>query len=224
MPFWVNYSFSLRGQTMFEYLDREGPKAKALFGFSLGEPVDPAIVPRTARAEQGTTMHDVFPMPGVNAVSERFRDLVEEFAPGEHQFFELTLSHKDGTSYPGKYYTFNCTRRIDTFLVRESKLREIMLEMGMPCHETPGKRDELFISRPARGDTHIWCENYSRLPGIMISDDFMAEVKKRKLTGLNTRGTFKELVVPYVAEEQVGAQLAWLRAHPEHLSVYNPIS
>jgi hypothetical protein len=30
---------------------------------------------------------DVFPMPGCNAVNQRFKDLVEEFEPGVHQFF-----------------------------------------------------------------------------------------------------------------------------------------
>ncbi|WP_424932473.1 imm11 family protein [Amaricoccus macauensis] len=213
MAFRLDLDFFYPERFAFEYLDKNGIAEVAIFGLSRGDPIDPATVPRIAQAQRGKRMPDVCPMPGLNAVSSRFRDLVEELEPGVHQFFEIEFREQDGIPIPGQYYTFNCPRRIDTILVNESGLGWKEARNGMPTPNTP--RRQFCISSNASGGAHIWCENFKRVAGIMVSDQFAAEVKKRELTGLEVKATCNELDVPYVAEQQVGPMLAWLRANPD---------
>lgn len=169
---------------------------------SLGDPVDPATVPRIGQAKRGKKMPDVCPMPGLNAVSSRFRDLVEELEPNVHQFFEIELREQGGTPIPGQYYTFNCPRRIDTILANESTLGWEEMRNGMPRPKLPHR--DFSISRPARAGAHIWCENFLRVMGIMVSDQFAAEVKKRELTGPKLRQPARNWMFPMTPKSRLG--------------------
>ncbi|WP_068319009.1 imm11 family protein [Polycladidibacter hongkongensis] len=83
---------------------------------------DPENVPRTARRTKKKRIPDVFQTAGRCVASQRFKDLLEEFEPGVHQFFPLTLIDHDGSKVQPDYYIFNCTVAVDSILLKESGL------------------------------------------------------------------------------------------------------
>ena len=103
----------------------EEPEPMASFGFSFGRRIDDlSIFPKSATQKDTKKICDVFSMPALNCVNGRFRDLVEEFEPGVHQFIPISLKRKDGTPIEGEYFIFNCCQLLGAVLVNETKCGE----------------------------------------------------------------------------------------------------
>jgi hypothetical protein len=102
------------------------PVPMATFGFSAGkrwtEEEVRTYIPTSATQKDTKKMCDIFSMPNINAVSERFKAIVEEFEPGVHQFIPIQLKRKDGTPYEEQYYVFNACKMISAILAEESEL------------------------------------------------------------------------------------------------------
>ena len=142
------------GQPAFDFLDMAGTMKPVFFGMSLGKAVDPARVPTYAREKtRNKKLYDIFSMPGLNGVSQRFRDLVEEFEPGVHQFFPLQLSRRDGTPIEGNHYVFNCFVRADTVLVDRSGLSWGESAMACPMQRRGTGSCFLSAGRQSGGGT-----------------------------------------------------------------------
>jgi hypothetical protein len=202
----------LSGLPMFEFED-EPPRGapRANFGMSAGQPIDPTWVPSRAREKTHRKIVDLFPMPGLNAVNQRFRDLVEEFEPGVHQFFPLGLFRKDGSRVEDNYYVFNCTVSIDTLLVSRSEVSwSTVRGTDKPYVVTAGER-RWVLSRPAIGARHIWCGARISTPctGILVSDAFHDALVRRKIRYIRARTHCEEVDEPWLAEENIKRQLDW---------------
>lgn len=191
----------------FEFLNV--PERYPLFEISKNEPVDASRMPAQARLRFAWSkpIPDIFPTPGLNAVNQRFRDLVETFEPRVHQFFPLKLFALDGSSLDGNYYIFNCAVGIDAIIHTTAEPKWTTDATGMPILYT-GMEKQFELSRQVIGDHHLWCgKSVSKLE-LFVSDAFYEAIKRNKITGLDAVYR-KELDVPWVAEKELAPLLLW---------------
>ena len=208
----------------FEFDDEEkygDPVAKA-FGFSRGFWFDPANMPVSGHQTTTKRVPDVFPMPGCNAVSQRFKDLVEEFEPGVHQFMPLKLRFENGEPLPQMYYVFNCMVAVDAVLVEPSGLLwHTDVASRQPAISIDGYAP-IFLSTKITKSIHLWTGLYLDPVGhgVFCSDAFQKQLKKRKIRFLE-QTYCEELDVPWRAEENIQPALDWEAEH-EKLWGYRP--
>lgn len=196
-----------RPRPYFEFLD--APKPYPLFELSKSEPVDASRMPTQARLRFAWSkpIPDVFPTPGLNSVSKRFRDLVESFEPGAHQFFPLKLFGLDGSPLDGNYYIFNCAVGIDAIVHTASEPKWATDVTGRPLLYA-GMEKNFEISRQAIGDHHLWCGKTVATRELFSSDAFYEAIKHNEITGLDAVYR-KELDDPWVAEKELAPLLLW---------------
>ncbi|XYK81537.1 MAG: imm11 family protein [Labrenzia sp.] len=189
------------------------------FGLSSGFWVDPQAIPKSAYQERDKRVPDVFPMPGCNAVNQRFKDLVEEFEPGVHQFMPIELRNKAGEPLTDNYYVFNCMVSVDTVLVKESGLQwEIDEPSGQSFLDILTFKHDMVLSRPAVGDRHLWQGLYLQpisSGGVFCSDAFQKELKKRKIRFLDQKHCAEADVV-WTPEDNIQPILDWEAVHGLH--------
>lgn len=99
------------------------PSAYPAYGLSICFPIEPESMPSRGKMERpwSKPIPDVFRTPGLNAVSQRFKALVEQFEPGLHQFFPLIVQDYEGAPLQENLYIFNCAVGIDAIIFRSSK-------------------------------------------------------------------------------------------------------
>lgn len=210
MAYHVGLMYQEHSTPMFEF-DEPWPRETPRFGFSATWFLDDTVViPARARQKDKKKIHDIFPMPSINAVSQRFRDLVEEYDPGVHQFFPLALRRKDDTPIEMPYYVFNCGRRLEALLVRQSNLRWIIREHSGEPYVDRDTRKEWVLSRPAIGGHHIWSGTDITFRLVFVSDEFLAELTKRKIRYLEQKHC-PEIDEPWIPEENIQPLLDWRR-------------
>ena len=116
-------------------------------------------------------------------VGERFREIIERFEPGVHQFFPIDVVWKDG-SLAGRHYFFNIVHTLDaldpdhTTLIRYPDTPNFFkLKLGDPEHKA------VYSVQRMLGH-HIWVER--RLPNVIsTSAELGAALKQAKLKGLD---------------------------------------
>ncbi|AXS39483.1 DUF1629 domain-containing protein [Breoghania sp. L-A4] len=211
MACWIKLDFNSR-EPIFEFEDE--PKDKFRFGLSLGLPVGPRRLPTRFRETKGKkTLPDIFAMPGLNAVSSRFRDLVEEFEPGVHQFFPLELYYKNGERVEEEYFIFNCTVSFDSLLVKQSEVTWLKLDEPAECPRVNVRwRLKKVLSRPTIAGRHVWCGFRIRAAGIFVSDELHSRMKKMKLKYFRA-DPCEEVEGPWVAEDNIQPTLDWESKH-----------
>ncbi|WP_298822633.1 DUF1629 domain-containing protein [uncultured Roseibium sp.] len=228
MAHWIKLAFTT-GEPLFEFDD--APENILRFGLSLGLPIGPGRLPTRAHETIGRkSLPDIFPMPGLNAVSRKFREIVEEFEPRVHQFFPLDLFYKNGQPVEDEYFIFNCTISLDSIIVDQSDI--YWLKLDSP-NEYPrlriGWRDRLVLSRAAIASHHLWCGARIRHTGILVSDEFHARLKQSKFKYFDSF-FLKEVDSIWIAEEnihpilekekQTGLEkgmIPWLKVNPNRL-------
>lgn len=99
------------GATYFWWDDN--PPDGVSVGLSCNFPLLAERLPSSATRAQGKQLPDFFRMPGSNAASNRFRDLVETFEPGVHFFHPITLKEKNGSPIEAEYYIFSARQPVD---------------------------------------------------------------------------------------------------------------
>ncbi|MCV6577009.1 MAG: hypothetical protein OIF58_14885 [Cohaesibacter sp.] len=198
----------------FEFLDK--PENKYGFSFSLGLPANPARLPTKAIEETRKKSYpDIFTMPALNAVSQRFKDLVEDFEPEVHQFFPLELFRKNGDPVEEDFYIFNCTVTFDSLLMKHSD--EEWLKLDEP-DEYPRLRitdqHKQTLSRPAIGGRHIWKPFRQRITGggLYVSDAFHKRLKQEKFKYFLS-AFCPEVDELWIAEENVAPLLNYEAKH-----------
>ncbi|WP_420411124.1 imm11 family protein [Roseibium sp.] len=164
-------------------------------------------------------MPDVFPMPGCNAVNQRFKDLVEEFEPGVHQFIPIELRNEAGDPLTENHYVFNCMVSVDTVLVKESGLQwEIDEPSGQSFLDILTFEHDMVLSRPAIGGRHLWQGLYLQpisSGGVFCSDAFQKELKKRKIRFLDQKHCAEGEVV-WTPVDNIQPILDWEAEHGLH--------
>jgi hypothetical protein len=114
-------------------------------------------------------------------VSDKFKDIVESFEPGIHQFFPVDVYWEDG-EFASKKYFFNVCTRIDS-LDRE---RTTMQFIGYMWKSVEGGDNQLVFNTEAIGNARIWCDKYFHA-SLMIADQVAVAVKSAGLTGVSMR-------------------------------------
>jgi hypothetical protein len=186
-------------------------------GLSRGFWIDPDLMPKSARQTRDKRLHDVIPMPGMNAVNQRFKDLVEEFEPGIHQFIPLELHDRKGVPIEDQYYVFNCMVSMDALLVRESGLHwQVDEPSGQPIIRI-NTRKPMVLSKPAIGSHHLWMGLYLHphtRDDVFCSNAFQKELKARKIRYLDQKPC-EELDLPWTPEDNIQPALDWEKVHGE---------
>ncbi|MDH4981593.1 DUF1629 domain-containing protein [Hyphomicrobium sp. D-2] len=179
-----------------------------VLGMSVGFPVNPGAVPTSGRLEEPweKPFVDVFPMPGLNAVSERFKNLVEQFEPGMHQFFPFMIEHRDGTLIDEKLYIFNCAVGVDAIIFRKHQPVWQTYEFDPPTLFA-GMLEKFELSCPAIGEHHIWCGETVAPRSLFVSDAFYSAVKHNKIRGL--RGRHREELDDPWTEAEIAPLIEW---------------
>lgn len=205
------------------HFDFEGEVTNAgAFGLSAGEPIYWPMPEKARALKRYKSMPDVFPLPGVNGVNGRFRDLVEEFEPGLHEFFPLTLVWEDGSPIEGDWFIFNCTVSVDTLLPEKSGAVWRDSVNGKPYIELHPDLDWI-LSRPAIGERHLWCgKRIQHGGGVYCSDVFYEELKRRKIKFIAAKHC-EEIDELWVAEDNVDRQLAWEKTYLKNIDVDSSI-
>ncbi|MCP4073960.1 MAG: hypothetical protein GY742_19870 [Hyphomicrobiales bacterium] len=65
------------------------------------------------RITQGDKLYDFTGLAGVQAVSKRLKDAIEDIEPGVHQFVPVEVFHKDGTPYGEPFWFFTICSCLD---------------------------------------------------------------------------------------------------------------
>ncbi len=209
MAYWIELAYSNR-EPRFEFLD--GPENMYMYGLSAYRTAPVERLPTQARETSKKKVYpDIFAMPGLNAVSERFKTLVESFEPGVHQFFPLTLYRKDGELVEDRYYIFNCPISFGCVLTNRSEVIWVEgTELYPPRPDLSPARKTVF-SKPAIDGRHLWGESF-RMTGLFISDELHKAMKREKIKYF-TAEYCEELDEPWTPEDNIQPILDWEKAH-----------
>ncbi|MEP5758989.1 MAG: DUF1629 domain-containing protein [Litoreibacter sp.] len=113
------------------------------------------------------------------AVSEAFKEIVEDIEPGIHQFWPLKISMPRNKVYPGNYFGLRIGPFLDTFNPDHS-------DDG--CYNISGYENYrgiapikkaitgLAVSREVIGDAHLWREQKVTQPDYFFSDAVQARL------------------------------------------------
>lgn len=174
MAYHLNLPYQAHTNAYFEW--DSVPEQVRYFGLSTNSPVNPENLPREATRQRGKQTPDVFPMPGLNAVNARFRELVERFEPDKHLFHPIHLKEPGGSRVEGEHYIFCARMPLDSVLTVRSRiewkqdaadeypphaiLHDRIWETHRPDHpKSLAKREAKFgvrRSAEARGQPVLW--------------------------------------------------------------------
>jgi hypothetical protein len=165
-----------------------------------GYPVAPETAPKIAYWWSTTILPPDYLM-GNNEfmlVSGKFRDLVEQFEPGVHQFLPVDLYYSDQHSEPfDRFYWFVCCQLIDSL---DPEHTTLTWRGGDYNEYFKGLRDgywyfdsdvtppqKAVFSLKAIGDRHLWRDPYYyRSMGVFCSSAFGNAMVEAGLTGFGT--------------------------------------
>ncbi|QDG74924.1 imm11 family protein [Labrenzia sp. PHM005] len=209
MPVHLSLEYQEHTTPMFEFVSE--PKNMALIGLSVGYPLNADRFATVARQQKKKKIHDVFPLPGVNAVSERFKEIVESYEPGVHQFFPVELFDKAGNRVPTNYYIFNCTVCVDAVLVEHSEVRWSQRRVE-PYDPFPriDHWDKEVLSAQAIAGHHVWCGGLLETDGIYVSDALFDDLKRAKIKYFKEK-SLEAIDVAWRPEDNIQPILDWVK-------------
>lgn len=186
---------------LMDYTPDEGGKPQLYNG---GRPIDPTHVPNKVRWKY----HKRLPKPDFDSsiltydVSERAKQLIEQFEPGVHQFLPVEFFDIDGNFMESRWF-FICCNRLDT--VDRDQTRGLLLKTYpsgkkswihvddlrrrneidlIPPGYDSSQPAKLVFNRKQIGGAHLWVDSLLRLPSVYVSDEFIAACVAAGMTGL----------------------------------------
>jgi hypothetical protein len=200
------------GNPHFDF-ENEPKGPPLLWGFSSGiRFTETWRLPTSARQKDYKKLKPIFPLPGLNAVNETFRLIVEEFEPGVHQFFPIQLKRKGGTPYEDKYYIFNACQSFDCRIVAGravtwgesavSEGRRYIINIGGP----------LQVSRPRIAGRHMWVNDLIHSGRMCASDALFAKLAESGFKSLYPIH-YEEIDMVWKADEQIPEIMLWFDEH-----------
>ena len=169
-----------------EYVDTTYDQRSLGGGFPAGElgcgrAVKPEFVPTKVQwgGPKRGRVPETLQGRGMMLVNARFKDIIERFEPGLHQFLPLTLLWKDDTVAQDMYF-FNICSRLDT-VDRIATTAEFGSEiMWRPETGT------IVFSPAQMGNHHIWIDKHIYY-GWFVSDQLHDALVGAKITGIGFR-------------------------------------
>lgn len=175
----------------FDLLDGEGRDVSKSFAFwlvqnmyrGMQDPILPEVRPLVARQKNATKVkYDILFGTFVPLVSQDFKDLIEDFAPGENYFYEIEILDRKGFRLEKSYYIMQLRTRVDSIIVEKSSITVHVYESGKKGYTGLNYGDYRTLRRKDVGDRKIWVEKMFP-EHIFMSDDFYAEFSRRGMSG-----------------------------------------
>ncbi len=203
----IQLMYQQHSTPMFEFVDDKPDRPR--FGLSAGIWVDPDRFPHSAKQTDDKGVYDIFSMPGLNAVSQRFKDIVEMFEPDTHQFFPIDLFDRSGSRIERDFFIFNCTASVDTLLVGHSDVEwQTKSGSGKP-HIWADPLGKWVLSETAIGGRHVWCgRRIGSRGGVFVSDEFHSVLLQRDIRYFEDKYC-SEFGVDWIAEDNVKPIIDW---------------
>lgn len=141
-----------------------------------GRPFETEHVPtKIALSGPKRPIPDVYDPYGLQ-VSVRFREVVERFEPGVHQFLPIELVWPDGSHAAQRFWFVPCAR-LDT--VDRAKTTFEFRNVWF----LDGSKKELVFSRSQIDGHHIWIDKFIVMPNPAISEALKAALDEAGITG-----------------------------------------
>ena len=177
--------------------DGLNPDEKGFYAASQGRPIRTEYVPTKIEWQEDAPVPDVETQHGMVVVPERFREIVEQFEPGVHQFLPVAYVDRAGKPVAQRYYFVPCNRldsvdrQASTMIlwkgslwlpasdfIRRNRLAEI--PPGFDVDAKP----QIVFNNAQIGDKHAWCDKFL-MSGIEISDGLAEALSREGFSGLS---------------------------------------
>ncbi|WP_198374681.1 imm11 family protein [Neoroseomonas rubea] len=140
------------------------------------------------------TLADFLPVVARWGVSAEFREVVEAFEPGLHQFFPIMIRRPNGKPIerldgrevaPGQYFIMNPLVRINSLLPEECIGKQGQRRKTL--NEVLRTVDDLCVSRAVIAGRHLWVDAYFGGGELFVSDAFLAAIEEKGLKGFRVQ-------------------------------------
>ena len=118
---------------------------------------------------------------GALFVSQAFRELIEAFDPVQHHYIPLHLFLADGRESVGEYFLFKFGSYVDGIIADQSEVGPMYDNDGNIGFYSTGHSPKITWRAEAIEGRHVWTDRYLKRR-FFCSDEFLAEVEKRKMT------------------------------------------
>jgi hypothetical protein len=162
-----------------------------------GRPIRTENVPTRIEWQENAPVADVLTEHGMIVVPERFREIVERFEPGVHQFLPVAYVDRKGNVLAQRYYFIACNRldsvdrehstmilskgmrwRPASDLVRRNRLDEI------PAGFDADAKPKIVFNNAQIGDKHAWSDMFLPLVAPYLSDAQAEALIEENFTGI----------------------------------------
>ena len=152
-----------------------------------GYRVNAADVPRKMQwGDKRKAVPDVIAYASTPIISERAKDIIEEFEPGVHQFIPIDLYYRKATEPFATHYWLVICKLIDT-IDEEATAMDLVTNPDIPgvgmYVDRPGHKPNHVVSREKANCHHCWREKFAGR-WWMMSSDIIDHIDKAALTGL----------------------------------------
>ncbi|MBR0673063.1 imm11 family protein [Neoroseomonas soli] len=133
---------------------------------------------------------DFMPVVACWGVSAEFREVVEAFEPGLHQFFPIMIRRPNGKPIerldgrevaPGQYFIMNPLVRNNSLLPEECIGKQGQRRKTL--NEVLSTVDDICLSRAVIAGRHLWVDAYFTMGEFFVSDALLAALRDKGLKG-----------------------------------------
>ena len=178
-------------QPQFEFLDK--PEGYDHWALQKAITISSEDMPGAAKIFSGhKKIHDFFNVETEHAVSRRFKDIIEAFEPGVHQFFPIRLLRKNGEPFEGEYFLLNIRVAIAALDLDRSELHWTASgpaqEDRLPHISYSGR---IVLNKGLIEGHHLWRHNLMRRrqgreysiteTEIFVSEELFREAEQNKI-------------------------------------------
>jgi hypothetical protein len=159
-----------------------------------GRPISTEHVPTRVEWQESAPVPDVDTVGGLLAVPPRFREIVEQFEPGVHQFLPVDYLDRKATILAKRFFFVACNRldsvdRAHTTMVlskgmwvppRDLVRRKEKIPPGIDVNAAA----KIVFNNAQIGNKHAWSDMFLPLYGPFLSDALGAALEEEHFTGL----------------------------------------
>jgi len=159
-----------------------------------GRPILPEHVFTRVEWQESGPVPDVETVRGMLVVSDRFREIVEKFEPGVHQFLPVDYVDGHGAGL-AKRYVFVACNRIDS-IDRAQTTMVLFKGLWVPARDLDRRKQEippgidvnaeprLVFNNAQIGGRHAWSDMFLPLYGPFLSDALAMALQAERFTGI----------------------------------------
>ena len=148
------------------------------FQWKCGRPIKPDNLPTRFRYKSDLPVQGFDTPHGMRVVSDRFRQIIEQFEPGTHQFFSVEYVGVRQVHIAHMWIMIVCTR-LDAADRERTTMKLNYLWSGDGAPPNP----KLVISEAAIAGHHIWCDKHL-MDGPLVSAELGRALEDAEITGL----------------------------------------